>query len=268
MTGIDSYSTTPATNATADAGAINWAEGQAPSTVNNTARQWMADTRARHNDLIWFQYGTGDQGAGNVAVPAVYSSGTVFTIAGADVTAAYHVGRRLRAVGSGTGTIYGTISVTSYAPSTTTVTAVWDSGSLSNETLVISLCQIPITGSPLGAIKAWTPFDASAAILTFAIATGSSTRIGNIVSAYGKVQYPATVSEASNFIGGLPNTLANQDYAQGGGVLTYCNEPTAAYVMATKNSTGFAVYDSSGVALTNAALSGKTLWFNIQYPLT
>lgn len=149
MTGIDSWSTTPATNAIADAGAINWAEGQAPSTVNNTARQMLTDTRAAFNDLAWFQYGTGDQGAGNIAVPAVYSSSTVFTIAGADVTAAYHVGRRLRAVGVSTGTIYGRISVTSYAPTTTTVTAVWDSGSLSNETLVVSLSQIPITGNPV-----------------------------------------------------------------------------------------------------------------------
>lgn len=150
MTGIDSWSITPATNATCDGGAVNWAEGQPPSSVNNSSRQVLADTRAAFNDLAWFQYGTGDQGAGNIAVPAVYASGTSFTIAGADVSAAYHVGRRLRAVGSGTGTIYGSISVTSYSPTTTTVTAVWDSGSLSNETLVISLSQIPVTGSPVG----------------------------------------------------------------------------------------------------------------------
>lgn len=154
MTGIDSWSITPATNATADAGAINWTEGQAPSTVNNTARQMLADTRAAFNDLAWFQYSTGDQGAGNIAVPAVYASSTSFTISGADVTAAYHVGRRLRAIGVSTGTIYGSISVTSYAPTTTTVTAVWDSGSLSNETLVISLSQIPVTGSPVGSVGA------------------------------------------------------------------------------------------------------------------
>lgn len=153
MTGIDSWSTTPATNATADAGAVNWAEGQAPSTVNNSARQCLADVRALANDLAWFSYGTGDQGAGNIAVPAIYASGTSFTIAGADVTAAYHVGRRLRAVGVSTGTIYGSISATSYSPTTTTVTVGWDSGSLSNETLVISLSQIPLTGAPTPVIS-------------------------------------------------------------------------------------------------------------------
>lgn len=150
MTGIDSWSITPATNATADAGAINWSEGQAPSTVNNTARQMLADTRSAFNDLAWFQYGTGDQNVStHLAVPAVYASGTSFTIAGADVTSVYHLSRRVRAVGVSTGTIYGRISISSYAPTTTTVTVVWDSGSLSNETLVISLSQIPVTGGPL-----------------------------------------------------------------------------------------------------------------------
>lgn len=151
MTGIDSYSITPATNATADGGSINWAEGQAPSTVNNTARQMLADTRALFNDSMWFQYGTGDQGSGYLAVPAVYASGTSFTITGADVTLKYEANRRVRAVGSGTGTIYGSISSTSYnaGNTTTTVNVTWDSGSLSNETLVVSLAQVPVTGLPV-----------------------------------------------------------------------------------------------------------------------
>lgn len=182
MTGIDSYSITPATNATADGGAINWAEGQPPSSVNNTARQWMADERARQNDLIWFQYGTGDQGAGNLAVPSVYSSGTAFTITGADVTTVYNIGRRVRAVGSGTGTIYGTISSSSYnsGNSTTTINVTWDSGSLSNETLVISLSQIPVTGNPVpnaapyGFIGGLTLSTAGSSG-TFGIAAGSAT---------------------------------------------------------------------------------------------
>lgn len=150
MTGIDSYSTTPATNATADGGAINWAEGQPPSSVNNTARQMLADIRTSNNDLIWFQYGTGDQGAGNIAVPSVYLSSTSFTITGANVTAIYEANRRVRAVGVSTGTIYGSIASSSYnsGNTKTTVTVVWDSGSLANETLTISLSQIPITGNP------------------------------------------------------------------------------------------------------------------------
>jgi hypothetical protein len=151
LRGIDSYSVVPLTNSTADGGAVNYAENQAPSTVNNTGRQTLADIRSAFNDIAWFNFGTGDQGAGNLAVPSVYASGTSFTIAGADVSLVYHANRRVRAVGIATGTIYGTISSVSYnsGNTTTTVNVTWDSGSLSNETLVISLSQIPVTGSPL-----------------------------------------------------------------------------------------------------------------------
>lgn len=45
--GLKSWSTTPASNATV--GSISWAEGQAPSTVNDSARQTMADLAA------WYQ---------------------------------------------------------------------------------------------------------------------------------------------------------------------------------------------------------------------
>lgn len=67
-----------------------------------------------------------------------YASGTSFTIAGTDVTAIYAANRRIRAVGSSTGTIYGTISSSSFSTNTT-VNITWDSGSLSNESLTVSL---------------------------------------------------------------------------------------------------------------------------------
>lgn len=178
MTGIDSWDTTPATNATADGGAINWSEGQPPSSVNNTARQMLADTRAAFNDLIWFQYSTGNQGAGNIAVPSVYASGTSFTITGADVTLVYTAGRRVRAVGTGTGTIYGTIASSAYSSPTTTITVVWDSGSLSNETLVISLSQIPVTGSPVPGGVGSTFFNASVANPTGTASTAAIIMMG------------------------------------------------------------------------------------------
>ena len=146
--GIESWSTTPATNATADGGSINWAEGQFASTVNNTARQMCADVRSAFNDLAWFQYGSGDQGSSYAATPAVYASATSFTIASVNVTAAFHVGRRVRAVGATTGTIWGTISASAFSTNTT-VTVTWDSGSLANETLTVSLSQIPVLGNPI-----------------------------------------------------------------------------------------------------------------------
>lgn len=150
MTGIDSWSVTAATNTAADGTSINWAEGQNPSTVNNSARQMMADVRAAFNDLIWFQYGKGDQGTSGLALPCVYASSTSFTIAGANVTTPFHAGRRVKAVGASTGTIYGYIVSSSFSTNTT-VNISWDNGvtGLANETLTISLSQIPVTGQPL-----------------------------------------------------------------------------------------------------------------------
>lgn len=213
MTGTDSYSITPATNATADGGSINWAEGQPPSSVNNSARQWMADERSSFNDLIWFQYGTGDQGAGNLAVPGVYSSGTAFTITGADVTTIYETNRRVRAVGTSTGTIYGSISSSTYSSgnTTTTVNVTWDGGAtLSNETLVISLSQIPITGQPgpYPQYGTWTPVDASAASLSLS-GIGRWTKIGTTVFVAVSISYPVTANGSNMLIGGLPFTATN-----------------------------------------------------------
>ncbi len=145
MTGVNTYSVTASNNVEATT-QIDWDEGMSPGQVNNSARQNMADLRTAFNDLVWFRYGKGD-GPDTV----VYASSTSTTIAGADVTAVYHAGRRIKAVGSGTGTIYGAIASSSYSTGITTVNYTWDSGSLSNETLTVYLSQLPVTGTPVPA---------------------------------------------------------------------------------------------------------------------
>jgi len=215
MSGIDSYSTTPATNAAATGGAVNWAEGQPPSTVNNSARQNMADTRGAFNDLIWFNYGTGEQGASDLAVPSVYASSTSFTITGADVTLIYTAGRRVRAVGTGTGTIYGTISSSSYngGNTTTTVNVVWDSGSLSNETIVVSLSQIPVTGGPVAfPFGTFTPaitFGGAAVGVTYSAQTGTWTRVGGLILFRAQITLTSKGSSTGNLaVTSLPFTAS------------------------------------------------------------
>lgn len=61
------------------------------------------------------------------SLAATYSSSTQFTLSG-DQTTEYHVGRRVRLTGSST--LYGTISASSYSNPSTTVTVTLDSGSL------------------------------------------------------------------------------------------------------------------------------------------
>jgi hypothetical protein len=155
MTGIKDYSTTALTNT--EVGGVNIEEGMLPSTLNNALRAILVDVREWYNDSQWVVYGDGDS-----AFTITYGSATTFTVDGVDVTTFYHVGRRVRAVGSTTGTIYGTISVTTFSTNTT-VTVVWDSGSLQNEALAVSIGALSATNNsiPEGVVGTATLADGS-----------------------------------------------------------------------------------------------------------
>ncbi|QEX23766.1 hypothetical protein FRZ61_37050 [Hypericibacter adhaerens] len=128
---VKDFSTTAGSN-TAISG-INIAESCPAGNLNNALRQALADIRAYANSAEWFEYGDGE---GTASIN--YASGSSFTIAGADVTAAWHVGRRIKASGSATGTIYGVIASSSFATNTT-VNVTWDTGALQNESLTVWL---------------------------------------------------------------------------------------------------------------------------------
>ncbi len=127
MAGIKDYSTTQASNT--DLNGISTAEGMLPSNLNNAIRALMKNTREWFNDSQWVEYGDGSG-----AYTAAYVSGTAFTIAGVDVTSFYHAGRRIKLIATTPGTIFGTISSSSFS-SNTTVNVTWDSGSLSSEAI-------------------------------------------------------------------------------------------------------------------------------------
>ena len=127
MAGIKDYSTTQASNT--DLNGISTAEGMLPSNLNNAIRALMKNTREWYNDSQWVEYGDGD-----AAFTAAYASSTSFTIAGVNVTAIYHAGRRIKLTASTPGTIYGTISSSTFSTNTT-VNVTWDSGSLSSEAI-------------------------------------------------------------------------------------------------------------------------------------
>ena len=136
---IGKYDTTAGSNSTTGGGSVSVAEGMLPSNINNAFRDVMADIRQWYNTAEWIEYG---DGAGTYT-PA-YASSTSFTIAGVNVTSVYHVGRRVKLAASTPGTIYGSITATSFSTNTT-VTIGWDSGSLSDEA---------ITSVHIGAISA------------------------------------------------------------------------------------------------------------------
>jgi hypothetical protein len=126
---LGKYDTTAANNTATGTGAVSVAEGMLPSNINNAFRSVMADIRQHYNAAEWIEYG---DGAGTYT--ATYASATSFTIDGTDVTSIYHAGRRVKVVASSPGTIYGTVSSTSFSTNTT-VNVTWDSGSLSNEAI-------------------------------------------------------------------------------------------------------------------------------------
>jgi hypothetical protein len=126
---LGKYSITPANNSTTSTSSVSVAEGMLPSNINNAFRDIMADVRQWYNDGQWIEYGDGSG-----TYTPTYVSATAFTIDGVDVTSIYHAGRRIKLVATTPGTIYGTVSSTTFSTNTT-VNVTWDSGSLSSEAI-------------------------------------------------------------------------------------------------------------------------------------
>jgi hypothetical protein len=160
MAGIKDYSTTQANNTSLNG--ISTAEGMLPSNLNNAIRALMKNTRDWYNDSQWVEYGDGDG-----AYTATYASGTSFTIAGVDVTLIYHEGRRIKLTATTPGTIYGTISSSTFSTDTT-VNVTWDSGSLSNEA---------ISNVYIGALSKTNNSIPTGVIATATLADGSVTTV-------------------------------------------------------------------------------------------
>lgn len=184
---IKDWSTTPGSNATvndATYGNIGFAEGQAPSTLNDSARALMAHVRA------WYQGG----GWTNLGYTHTYASATSVTVASTDVTAHYPAGRRIKAVGSTTGTIYGRVSSSSFSTNTT-INVQWDSGSLSSETLTVSVGFFNATGSP-------SPADIAGAFNTAkgaAVASAASPSATDIWSPAGNLVHVTGTNSMGSF---------------------------------------------------------------------
>lgn len=173
------WSTTAADNATADP-SINWQEGQAPSTVNDSARAMMAAIATQFQGG-WDWLNLGDT--------PTYLSGTQFTVPG-NLATRYAVGRRVRASVTA-GTIYGTITASTYT-SVTTVTVSWDSGSMDSGLSVISVGVI----SPVN-----TSFPAGLNPTFATITTTGNATFGGAISATGNATIGGNVTATGTITG-------------------------------------------------------------------
>jgi len=204
MAGIKDYSITAANNTTI--GSINTAEGMLPSNINNCFRGLGAELREWYNDSQWVIYGDGDNG-----FTITYASATSFTVSAVDVTSFYHVGRRVKAVGSATGTIYGTISATTFSTNTT-VTVTWDSGSLSNETITVYVAALSKTNDSIPELVITNAKVAtSAAIAATKIHDGSvsNTEFGYLDGVTSAIQTQIDSKQAT--ITGAASTIVSAD---------------------------------------------------------
>jgi len=150
MAGIKDYSTTQASNTSLNG--INTAEGMLPSDLNNAIRALMKNTREWFNDSEWVEYGDGDG-----AYTPAWVSTTQFTIASSvDITAIYHVNRRLKVLKADGNYVYGTITASSNNGSLQAITATFDSGNLGGTTntlrIFIAILSATNNSIPLGVI--------------------------------------------------------------------------------------------------------------------
>jgi hypothetical protein len=173
-TNIKDYSTTQASNTSLNSIDVN--EGMLPSNLNNAIRALMKNTRDWFNDAQWIEYGDGSG-----AFTAAYASSTSFTINGADVTSFYQAGRRIKLTASTPGTIFGTISSSSFSTNTT-VNVTWDSGNLSSEAITnVYVGALSKTNSsiPEGIVVTATLADGSVTLAKMAADSVNGTKIAD-----------------------------------------------------------------------------------------
>jgi hypothetical protein len=108
----------------------------------------------------------------------------------------------------------------------------------------------------------WTPSDLSGAGLSFTTAGTRYTKTGNLITLAASVTWPATADTSAAVIGGIPYAGAAAVF--GGICVGYTNLGFMATLLI--GGGGIALYNpSSGVALTNAQVSGKGFIFSGSY---
>lgn len=112
-----------------------WPEGQAPSTVNNCARENMAAIRRWYEDAEWVDWGH----------TPTQATTTSFTLSG-DYSTVYHTGRRIKAYDASI--LYGTVASVSYTTNTR-VSLTLDSGALSASLTSVGVSILSFTNQSI-----------------------------------------------------------------------------------------------------------------------
>ena len=126
----------------------------------------------------WIEYG---DGSWCITQQLMRQASGSFTINGANVTSVYHAGRRIKLTAATPGTIFGTISSSSFSTNTT-VNVTWDSGSLASEAITnVYVGALSKTNSsiPEGIVVTATLADGSVTLAKMAADSVNGTKIAD-----------------------------------------------------------------------------------------
>lgn len=237
MSGIESWSTTPANNNQSPP--FGWPAGILPSQVEPIGRQMMTSLAAWYQAAEWINYN----------FTPTYVGATQFTLPG-NVTPTFHVGRRVQAT-DGSTSVYGTITVSAFT-TLTTVTVVWDSGVLQTGVTIVYV-SITSKANP----SAPTPsFINTAGNWTIAApSSGATVTVSMLDGSAGAVIFDS----------GAPTTGYRLQFQQNGATKGYIGLGTNTFVGAAVGDFGIAAnntvlrFSSNGGANTHAQITGGTL---------
>lgn len=241
MGNLRAWSQTASGNASIAGGAstINFAEAQAPSTLNNSIRETLAQIRKQYmnQQWIWIEH----------SATCSVNSQTVYKISG-DQTAAHVVNRTIRLTGGST-TLYATIVSSSYT-SETAVTITGATGSLSNSMSIAALSAVmsqavPGAGTTAATIdgsNSWTNTNSFSATTAFGVTVHNGVAAFNATASFSSVanfNSTMSVSGAANFKSSVNISATasigflNLGGASYGGVLQVVNTQTGAVATGT-----------------------------------
>lgn len=257
MGNVRRWSTTASGNASIAGGVvtINFAEGQAPSTVNNSLRETLAQVRSIYKPDEW--------GWVECSATASVASQTTFKLTG-NQTSDYTANRRTR-LKSGSTTRYGTIVSSSFTTETT-VTITVDSGSLSASHTLAAVAAIDsnhipantyVTSNSLSAALASYLTSASAALSTYLTSGSAATALALKQGVIAFADEGTTLSTAGsiatvNFVG------SGQSASLTGGLLTVTSSGGSTLGTEAASTSG-ATVDITGIP---AGVKRITIMFN------
>jgi len=172
MGNVRKWSQTATGNASVAGGAntINFEEGQAPGSVNNSAREMMAQVRGIYTPAEW--------GWVEFSATASVASQTSFKLSG-NQTSDWTAGRRWR-LKSGSSTRYGSVVSSSFTAETT-ITVTVDSGSLSASHSLAALAAIDSNHVP-GLASYVTSASLATSLATYLTSNSASVEYARLAS--------------------------------------------------------------------------------------